>query len=97
MNPVGRLPLRPSRTNQFKRDLDRCRRRGFDLDVARVVMGRLIHRDALDPQYRDHSLKGPWEGHRECHLKPDWLLVYRVSGDEIVFERMGTRADLFDE
>jgi mRNA interferase YafQ len=67
------------------------------MNLARVVMGRLIHREALDPAHNDHSLKGEWAGHRECHLKPDWLLIYKIKGDEITFERTGTHSDLFDE
>jgi mRNA interferase YafQ len=67
------------------------------MDSARVVMGRLIHRKALAPHHRDHPLKGEWEGHRECHLGPDWLLIYRIHEDGITFERTGTQSDLFDE
>lgn len=90
-------PLRPGRTNAFKRDLDRCRRRDYDMNVARVVMGRQIHREVLEAAYNDHPLKGEWLGHRECHLEPDWLFIYRIDGDEITFERTGTHSDLFDE
>jgi len=92
-----RPPLRPARANKFKQDLERCRRRGCDMDVARVVMGRLIHREPLAGKHRDHALKGEWEGHRECHVAPDWLLIYRVQEDQIIFERTGTHQDLFEE
>jgi mRNA interferase YafQ len=67
------------------------------MDVARVVMGKLIHRQPLASNQRDHPLRGEWEGHRECHLEPDWLLIYRIDGDDIVFERTGTHRDLFDK
>ena len=67
------------------------------MDVARVVMGRLIHREPLESNHNDHQLKGAWVEHRECHLKPDWLLIYKIVGQEITFERTGTHADLFDE
>ena len=96
MNDRG-PPFRPGRTAQFKRDLARCKRRGYDMDVARVVMGRLIHGRQLGKRYRDHPLRGEWEGHRECHLGSDWLLIYRVDGGQIIFERTGTHADLFAE
>jgi mRNA interferase YafQ len=66
------------------------------MDKARVVMGRLIHRQPLAEQHRDHPLKGEWKGHRECHLESDWLLIYRVEDGVITFERTGTHADLFD-
>lgn len=90
-------PLPPARTSQFKRDLARCMRRGYDMDVARVVMGRLIHRERLAESHRDHPLRGEWRGHRECHLSADWLLVYRVEDQVITFERTGTHADPLDE
>lgn len=67
------------------------------MDVARVVMGRLIHREALDPVFDDHPLRGEWAGHRECHLRPVWLLIYGIDGDRITFERTGTHSDLLDE
>jgi mRNA interferase YafQ len=67
------------------------------MDVARVAMGKLIHRQRLSGRQKDHALSGEWEGHRECHLGPDWLLIYRIEGEEIVFERTGTHQDLFDE
>lgn len=97
MSAAVEPPLRPARTKKFKEDFDRCRRRGCDMDLARVVMGRLIHREHLDRRHRDHALKGEWQGHRECHLQSDWLLIYRIEGDVIVFERTGTDSDLFDE
>jgi len=90
-------PLEPARTAAFKADVVRCKRRGCDMDLLRVVMGRLIHRKRLEAKCRDHGLSGEWAGHRECHLEPDWLLIYRVAGDEITFERTGKHSDLFDE
>jgi mRNA interferase YafQ len=67
------------------------------MDLARVVMGRLIHQRRLPREHRDHPLKGEWEDHRECHLESDWLLIYRIEGGTITFERTGTHSDLFDE
>lgn len=67
------------------------------MNLARIVMGRLIHREVLDPALRDHPLRGEWTGHCECHLQPDWLLIYRIQGKQIIFERTGAHADLFDE
>ncbi len=90
-------PLQPARTNAFKKDLGRCKKRGYDMDIARVVMGRLIHRETLDPVFNDHPPQGEWRGHRECHLAPDWLLIYRTDQDVITFERTGTHSDFFDE
>lgn len=50
----------------------------------------------MDPKHRDHKLKGAWVGSRECHIKPDWLLIYRVEGEELFLERTGTHVDLFE-
>jgi mRNA interferase YafQ len=60
-------------------------------------MRRLANEEQLEPQFRDHKLSGEWQGFRECHVEPDWLLIYRIEGDEITFVRTGTHADLFDE
>ncbi len=54
-------------------------------------------RGALEPRFRDHNLFGDWQGFRECHVEPDWLLIYRIEADEITFVRTATHADLFDE
>lgn len=51
----------------------------------------------LCPSYKDHLLRGNWNGYRDAHIEPDWLLIYRVSGDELQFARTGTHADLFQE
>jgi len=67
------------------------------MDTARVVMGRLMHRKPLAKKHMDHPLRGEWAGHYECHLEPDWLLIYRIDGDTLTFERTGTHSDLFDE
>ena len=97
MSPFSGSPLQPARTKAFKKDLERCKKRGCDMDIARVVMGRLIHGERLDPLFNDHPLQGEWRGHRECHFSADWLLIYRIAGDVITFERTGTHSDLFDE
>ncbi len=52
--------------------------------------------EALDERYRNHKLSGNFKGHWECHLEPDWLLIYKFDGEWIVFERTGTHSDLFD-
>ena len=89
--------LRPRATSTFKKDWKRAGRRGKDLERLDRVMRRLAGEERLEPQLRDHKLSGVWEGFRECHLESDWLLIYRVQGEEITFVRTGTHADLFDE
>ena len=60
-------------------------------------MRRLAHQEQLEPRCRDHKLSGEWQDFRECHVEPDWLLIYSIAGDEITFVRTGTHSYLFDE
>ena len=83
------------RTTQFKQDVKRMERRGKDFAVFKAIVHNLIVGQALDPQYRDHALLGQYAGTRECHIEPDWLLIYKVEGDIIVFERTGRHSELF--
>jgi len=85
----------PVYTKQFDRDVKRCKRRGKDMEKFKMVARALIARERLDAIHRDHKLIGNYEGRRECHLESDWLLIYKTEGDRLVFERMGTHADLF--
>lgn len=92
---MAKLPLRPARTSQFKRDYNKCKKRGYDMAEIQAVMQSLIRGEPLDERHRDHQLSGDWRGHRDCHIRPDWLLIYRVADDTITFERTGTHSDLF--
>lgn len=89
--------LRPGFTGAFRRDRRRAGKRGKALEKLDAVLRRLIAEEPLDPRHRDHRLVGEWRDHRECHVEPDWLLIYRVEGEEITFVRTGTHADLFGE
>lgn len=60
------------------------------------VMLKLASEEILDPKYHDHPLKGDWAGYRECHVEPNWLLIYKIEGSDIIFERTGSHSDLFD-
>ncbi len=80
---------------QFERDVKRLGRRGKNLSKLRTVVQTLLAEEPLDPLRRDHKLVGGFQGRRECHIEPDWLLVYRYEPGKIVFERSGTHADLF--
>jgi mRNA interferase YafQ len=84
----------PSYTTQFDKDVKRMRKRGKDLDKIKFVLSSLIDEERLDERHRDHALIGNYKGRRECHVEPDWLLIYKLEGDEIIFERTGTHADL---
>lgn len=89
--------LHPRFTGAFKKDRKRAGRRGKDLDKLDTVMRRLANEEPLEPRLRDHKLSGAWKDFRECHIEPDWLLIYLVAGDKITFVRCGTHSDLFDE
>lgn len=87
--------LTPIFTNQFKRDLKRVKKRGKDSAKLKAVMTSLIDEEPLGEQHRDHTLIGNYQGRRECHIEPDWLLIYKIDNDEIIFERTGSHSDLF--
>ncbi|MBN1315075.1 MAG: type II toxin-antitoxin system YafQ family toxin [Anaerolineales bacterium] len=85
----------PGYTNQFERDVKRMRKRGKDLNKLKTILQELIEEQVLEEHYRDHVLLGNFKGRRECHIEPDWILIYKLSGEEIIFERTGTHSDLF--
>jgi mRNA interferase YafQ len=86
----------PSYTHQFKKDVRRMLKQGKDPVKIKTVMTALVEEEPLAESFRDHILAGSFKDRRECHIEPDWLLVYKLVGDEIVFERTGTHADLFE-
>ena len=86
----------PSYTKQFAKDLKRMLKRGKSEDKIKEVIKELIIKERLESRYRDHRLIGNYKGRRECHVEPDWLLIYKTMQGEIVFERTGTHADLFE-
>ena len=66
-------------SNKFKKDLIVASKRGFDLQLLNTVVQTLANGETLDPKYKDHSLTGNFRDFRECHIKPDWLLIYRIA------------------
>ena len=84
-------------TGQFLRDYKLAKRRGLDLALLETVLDTLLAEKPLDEKYFDHALTGNYASFRECHLLPDWLLIYRVERDELVLiaARTGTHSDLF--
>lgn len=89
--------LTPVVSRAFRRDTKRLEKRGKDMAKLRVLLALLIEQKALPARYRDHPLKGQWSSYRDAHIESDWLLIYRVVGDELHLVRTGTHADLFDE
>ena len=86
----------PSYARQFEKDVKRMRKRGKDLGKMKAVILDLIAEKPLDERYRNYTLIGSYRGRPECHIEPDWLLIYKLSSDEIIFERTGTHSDLFE-
>ena len=86
---------RPVYTKQFSRDVKRARRRGKNLEKLKIVARSLIQGEQLDAIHQDHKLVGNYSGRRECHLESDWLLIYKLTEDTVIFERMGSHSDLF--
>jgi mRNA interferase YafQ len=80
----------------FERDVKRAKKRGLDLDRLKTLIQLLLEEKPLPPRYRDHSLIGNYKGHRECHIQPDWLLIYKHEPGVLILERTGTHADLFN-
>ena len=82
-------------TKRFERDLDRCRRRGKNLDSLWSIVRRLQSGEPLERRHRRHRLSGGWSGSWECHIEPDWLLIWHGDDDALVLVRTGTHSDLF--
>lgn len=85
-------------SSRFKKDLKTIQKRGYDLSLIKDVITILSSGDNLPDKYRDHSLNGEWSDFRECHILPDWLLIYKIDDDVLVLTltRTGTHSDLFE-
>ncbi|MGI5900625.1 MAG: type II toxin-antitoxin system YafQ family toxin [Christensenellales bacterium] len=84
-------------TSQFKKDYKLAMKRGQNINLLDDIIRLLAKGEPLPETNRDHALSGNWNGHRECHIQSDWLLVYRVDDDILVLTlaRTGTHSDLF--
>jgi mRNA interferase YafQ len=87
------LQIRP--TSAFERDVRRALKRGKDLDKLDAVVSTLQAGRPLAARCRAHPLRGSWAGHWDCHVEPDWVLLYKVTAEALVLVRTGTHADLF--
>lgn len=87
--------LEPLYKTQFKKDLKLMAKRGKSMDKLKTVIRQLIKERPLTSRYNDHSLKGNYIDTRECHIEPDWLLIYLIKGGSITFVRTGSHSDLF--
>lgn len=81
--------------NFFKRQLKSCQKKHYDMHLFQTVLELLAKEEVLPAKYKDHSLRGKWKGHRECHIEPDWLLIYQTTEDELILIATGSHDDLF--
>lgn len=89
-------PLTPRPGAEFKRDLKRLKKRGKDLEKICAMIETLCVRGRLDPKPGDHALSGEWKGWRDCHIEPDWILIYREEAGKLELGRTGTHADVLE-
>ncbi len=82
-------------TKKFRKDFERIISQSKDLEKLHKVVVKLRDGEQLEKAFRNHSLKGEYEDCMECHISPDWLLIYRIEGDEIVLLRTGSHSELF--
>ena len=91
------LKLAPS--TKFKKDLKRVTKQGKNRELIDVVIGKLQHQEPLPPKNCDHALVGDYKGYRECHITPDWLLIYRIAKNQSIelleLIRTGSHSELF--
>ena len=84
-------------TSQFKKDYKLAKKRHLNLDLLKEVVAKLANGEPLPDKHKDHPLSGNWAGYRECHISPDWLLIYRIDNNTLILTltRTGTHSDLF--
>lgn len=87
----------PDYSGQFKRDVKLAKKRGKNMGQLKTLLTLLIEDQPLPATYLDHPLKGGWRGFRDAHIEPDWLLIYKIDGNVVRFERTGRHVDLFEE
>lgn len=87
--------LKPVQTSKFKKDYKKVKTQNKDMEKLVEILRLLINQQPLLDKNRDHALTGSLNKYRECHIEPDWLLMYRVDGQKIIFERTGSHSELF--
>lgn len=83
-------------TTQFSKDIKRMQKRGKDLEKLKIIVRKLADNYPLDPHHRDHPLSDAWKHCRDCHVEPDWVLIYTKTNEYLKLERTGTHSDLFE-
>jgi mRNA interferase YafQ len=87
--------LKLKTTHKFDKDLVKAIKGGKDLEKIQTIMNQLVRQEGLDRKHKDHKLKGVLKNRRECHIEPDWLLIYKIESNTIIFERTGSHSELF--
>ena len=82
-------------TTQFKKDYKKVQKQNKDIEKLKLIIEKLLSGTALEEQYKDHNLTGKWKRYRECHITPDWLLIYTKTADTLILVRMGSHSELF--
>ena len=84
-------------STKIKRDLKLAKKRHYDFTKFQFVVNKIANNQKLEPEYKDHPLSGKYSGYRECHVEPDWLLIYKIYNNELILYlfRTGTHSDLF--
>lgn len=87
--------LKPEYTTKFKKDLRVAEKRNCNMELLKAIIRLICSEEPLPDKNKEHILSGNWKGHRECHIQPDWLLIYQIGNGVVVFERTGSHSDLF--
>jgi len=83
-------------SSQFRKDFKKAERQRKDLEALRSVITSLFSGESLSQSFRDHPLFSNWKGYRECHLAPDWLLINKLTSEELILVRLGSHSELFE-
>ena len=83
-------------TSQFKKDFKKVSKQRKDLTKLEYVIETLLSNKKLEFKFKDHPLSGKWKNHRDCHIEPDWLLIYQLNSDSLILERTGSHSELFN-
>jgi mRNA interferase YafQ len=89
------MSLKISQSTRFKRDIKKMKKQGRSITELKTLVAMLAERKQLPEKYKDHSLTGDYANYRECHIRPDWLLIYKVTADELQLARTGSHSELF--
>ncbi|MCF8260466.1 MAG: type II toxin-antitoxin system YafQ family toxin [Melioribacteraceae bacterium] len=82
-------------SSQFKKDYKKIKRQNRDIAQLETVVITLLNKEPLPPKYKDHKLSGRWNSFRDCHIEPDWVLIYQITNDALILERTGSHSELF--